>query len=122
MGDEAGAADRRRTTRAGWDTAGTTPGALGTVVIAGHVDTHAGPAVFYPLGSLEKGTTITVVREDGIIAEFTVDAVEEYPKNDFPSTANDAAPNYASSPAAARTPRQTATPAMSSSTHLTHGA
>ncbi|MGW6057259.1 class F sortase [Streptomyces sp. NPDC055189] len=70
---------------AGWDAAGTPPGSTGTAVIAGHVDTREGPAVFYGLGALKKGAEVKVIREDGRTAEFTVDGVEEYEKDDFPS-------------------------------------
>lgn len=70
---------------AGWYAAGTTPGAAGTAVVAGHVDTDSGPAVFYSLGALKKGHTVEVARTDGRTAVFTVDAVEVYAKTDFPS-------------------------------------
>lgn len=40
---------------AGWYREGTTPGATGTAVIAGHVDDAAGPGVFYHLGALHRG-------------------------------------------------------------------
>lgn len=69
---------------AGWDAAGIMPGSTGTAVIAGHVDTRKGPAVFYGLGSLKKGAKIKVPREDGLTAHFVVDGVEEYEKDDFP--------------------------------------
>ncbi|MCZ9344216.1 class F sortase, partial [Streptomyces sp. TRM76130] len=36
---------------AGWYEAGTTPGETGTAVVAGHVDSARGPAVFYRLGA-----------------------------------------------------------------------
>ncbi|MFF1695856.1 class F sortase [Streptomyces sp. NPDC058257] len=71
---------------AGWDAAGTLPGSTGTAVIAGHVDTNEGPAVFFGLGSLKKGAKVQVTREDGRTAVFTVDGVEEYEKDDFPSS------------------------------------
>jgi hypothetical protein len=70
---------------AGWDAAGTPPGSTGTAVIAGHVDTREGPAVFYGLGALKKGAKVQVTRQDGRVAEFTVDGVEEYEKDNFPS-------------------------------------
>ncbi|MFF3641764.1 class F sortase [Streptomyces sp. NPDC002564] len=69
---------------AGWDAAGIMPGSTGTAVIAGHVDTQRGPAVFYGLGSLEKGALIEVARADGLTAHFTVDGVEEYERTNFP--------------------------------------
>jgi hypothetical protein len=69
---------------AGWYESGTTPGERGTAIVAGHVDNAAGPAVFYDLGALTKGSTIEVDRRDGSVAVFTVDAVEVYAAKDFP--------------------------------------
>lgn len=69
---------------AGWYEAGTTPGETGTAIIAGHVDNADGPAVFYSLGALRKGSTIEVDRRDGTVAVFTVDAVEVYEAKHFP--------------------------------------
>ncbi|WP_217166703.1 class F sortase [Streptomyces sp. AC512_CC834] len=69
---------------AGWYEAGTTPGETGTAIVAGHVDNAEGPAVFYRLGALKKGSTIEVDRRDGGVALFTVDAVEVYAADDFP--------------------------------------
>lgn len=69
---------------AGWYEAGTTPGEAGTAIVAGHVDTTEGPAVFYDLGVLKRGNTIEVDRRDGSVAVFTVDAVEVYATKNFP--------------------------------------
>ncbi|GAB2751824.1 class F sortase [Streptomyces bullii] len=69
---------------AGWYAAGTTPGETGTAIVAGHVDNADGPAVFYRLGALKKGSTVEVDRRDGGVAVFTVDAVEVYDAEDFP--------------------------------------
>ncbi|MCX4974681.1 class F sortase [Streptomyces sp. NBC_00620] len=69
---------------AGWYEAGTTPGEQGTAIVAGHVDNAEGPAVFYDLGALKKGTNIEVERRDSSTAVFTVDAVEMYDAHDFP--------------------------------------
>jgi hypothetical protein len=69
---------------AGWYEAGTTPGERGTAIVAGHVDNADGPAVFYDLGALKKGSTVEVDRRDGGVAVFTVDAVEVYEAKDFP--------------------------------------
>jgi sortase (surface protein transpeptidase) len=70
---------------AGWYEAGTTPGANGTAVVAGHVDNADGPAVFYDLGALKKGSRIEVDRRDGSVALFGVDAVEVYDARRFPN-------------------------------------
>ncbi|MFF5478165.1 class F sortase [Streptomyces sp. NPDC012935] len=69
---------------AGWYEAGTTPGETGTAIVAGHVDNAEGPAVFYRLGALRKGSTIEVDRRDGGTALFSVDAVEVYDAKAFP--------------------------------------
>ena len=69
---------------AGWYEAGTTPGERGTAIVAGHVDNAEGPAVFYDLGALKKGSTIEVARRDGGTARFSVDAVEVYDARHFP--------------------------------------
>ncbi|WP_329120826.1 class F sortase [Streptomyces sp. NBC_01353] len=69
---------------AGWYEDGTTPGAEGTSIVAGHVDNAQGPAVFYALGALKKGNRIEVDRQDGRTAVFTIDAVEVYENKDFP--------------------------------------
>ncbi|MEW2545157.1 class F sortase [Streptomyces sp. NPDC047002] len=71
-------------TRAGWYERGTAPGATGTAIVAGHVDTAGGPAVFYRLGTLRKGDRIEVARQDGRTAVFGVDAVEVYRNDSFP--------------------------------------
>jgi len=71
----------------GWFTPGPAPGQLGPAVIAGHVDSEAGPGIFYRLGELRPGATVEVARDDGTTARFVVDKVERYPKNAFPTTA-----------------------------------
>ncbi|WP_312866399.1 class F sortase [Streptomyces boluensis] len=71
---------------AGWFQDGTTPGAAGTAVTAGHLDSATGPAVFYNLGALRTGNTVEVDREDGSTAVFTVDRVELVPGDAFPDT------------------------------------
>ncbi len=69
----------------GWFSPGPTPGQFGPAVIAGHVDSKAGPAVFYRLGALKPGASIKVGRADGTTATFTVDRVQRYPKDRFPT-------------------------------------
>ncbi|MFE2950603.1 class F sortase, partial [Embleya sp. NPDC059267] len=70
---------------AGWYQGGVTPGEKGTAAIAGHVDTAAGPAVFYPLGALPRGSRIEIDRADGSVAAFVVDGVEAFARDDFPT-------------------------------------
>ncbi|MFI5764399.1 class F sortase [Streptomyces sp. NPDC051563] len=71
---------------AGWYREGTTPGATGTAVVAGHVDDASGPAVFYHLGALRRGALIEIARADGRTAVFTVHAVEVYDAKAFPDS------------------------------------
>ncbi|MFI9547646.1 class F sortase [Streptomyces sp. NPDC052016] len=71
---------------AGWYAEGTAPGSVGTAITAGHVDLRTGaPGVFYGLGALARGNTIEIDRVDRRTAVFTVDAVEVYDKDHFPS-------------------------------------
>ncbi|GAB3684530.1 hypothetical protein GCM10028814_23510 [Angustibacter aerolatus] len=71
--------------RAGWLETGPVPGARGPAVIAGHVDSRSRPAVFYRLRELRIGDEVVVVRADGRKVRFTVDDVQQYPKNKFPT-------------------------------------
>ncbi|EFE74814.1 class F sortase [Streptomyces filamentosus] len=61
---------------AGWYGDGTRPGAKGTALFVGHVDTDTKPAVFYGLSAVKPGARIDVTRTDGSVAEFTVDDVQ----------------------------------------------
>jgi sortase (surface protein transpeptidase) len=72
---------------AGWYTGGPLPGQTGAAVIAGHVDSRAGPAVFYRLRLLRPGELVYVRRADGSLAVFRVSAVREYAKSQFPTAA-----------------------------------
>ncbi|MFF9811958.1 class F sortase [Streptomyces sp. NPDC014006] len=67
----------------GWYAGGAAPGAAGTALMVGHVDTETKPAVFYKLSTLKPGRTVRVVRADGHVAEFTVDDVEVLPRDHF---------------------------------------
>ncbi|NEA17695.1 class F sortase [Streptomyces halstedii] len=69
----------------GWFKDGATPGERGTSVVAGHVDTKTGPAVFLLLSTLKAGNTVDITRKDGKVASFKVDTVETFSKADFPS-------------------------------------
>jgi hypothetical protein len=68
----------------GWYGDGVTPGERGPAIVAGHVDTKTGPAVFLLLRMLDAGNTVDITRADGTIATFVVDAVETYGKAGFP--------------------------------------
>jgi hypothetical protein len=67
----------------GWYGDGVRPGAAGTALIVGHVDTETRPAVFYKLSTLRPGETIRVIRDDGKVAEFTVDDVRVLTRDHF---------------------------------------
>ncbi|MCF4138503.1 class F sortase [Streptomyces sp. Tue 6430] len=67
----------------GWYAAGAKPGAAGTALMVGHVDTETRPAVFHGLSTLAAGETIRVVRADGKVAEFTVDDVAVVRRDGF---------------------------------------
>jgi sortase (surface protein transpeptidase) len=71
---------------AAWLTTSASPGTDGTAVIIGHVDTQrSGPSVFYNLHKLQTGQTISVARNDGSTATFTITAVRSFNKDSFPS-------------------------------------
>ena len=72
---------------AGWYTGSPRPGAVGSAVIAGHIDSVAGPGVFYRLSQLQRGDRVYVRRADGTLAIFEVTQVQSYPKDSFPTTA-----------------------------------
>jgi len=70
---------------AGWYTGGPRPGDRGPAVIAGHVDSKRGPAVFYRLGELRKGDLIVVRYPGRAEARFRVERTERHPKRAFPT-------------------------------------
>jgi len=74
------------TTQAGWFTGSPVPGNPGPSILAGHVDSTAGPAVFYKLSDLKPGDTIAVVLSDQSTVRFVVTMVESYAKTAFPTT------------------------------------
>jgi sortase (surface protein transpeptidase) len=72
---------------AGWWKDGPEPGEVGPAVIAGHVDSRTGPAVFYRLRELHAGDQILVDRSDGTTGTFLITRMEQHSKNAFPSRA-----------------------------------
>lgn len=72
---------------AGWFDGGVTPGDPGPAVIAGHVDSISGPAVFYRLRQLRPGDLVVVQRRDGRLLTFIVDSLAVYRKVAFPTAA-----------------------------------
>jgi sortase (surface protein transpeptidase) len=72
---------------AGWYTRSPRPGAIGSSIILGHVDSLAGPAVFFRLAHLRPGARVLVRRTNGTLAVFGVYAVRSYDKSHFPTAA-----------------------------------
>jgi Sortase domain len=71
--------------RAGWFAEGPAPGQVGPSVIAGHVDSTTGPAVFYRLRDLRPGDPVLVERADGARLRFLVERSRSFPKTTFPT-------------------------------------
>jgi hypothetical protein len=75
------------TSVAGWYTGSARPGAIGSAVIAGHIDSLSGPGVFFRLRLLRQGNRVYVRRANGSVAVFEVTAVHTYLKSRFPTEA-----------------------------------
>jgi len=72
---------------AGWYTDGPEPGEPGAAVIAGHVDSRDGPAVFFRLRELAPRDLIVIETGDGASLTFAVERVERHAKDRFPTAA-----------------------------------
>jgi sortase (surface protein transpeptidase) len=75
------------TSVAGWYTGSPEPGAIGSAIIVGHIDSFSGPGVFYRLPQLRPGDKIYVKRANGTLVEFRVTSVQAYLKDRFPTAA-----------------------------------
>ncbi len=71
--------------KASWYDGSPAPGEVGPSIFAGHIDSKAGPSVFYLLSEVEEGDEVLVDRADGTTATFVVDGLERYAKDDFPT-------------------------------------
>lgn len=69
----------------GWYEKGVLPGAVGPAVIAAHVDSPTGPAVFFDLPRLEAGDRVSISRSDGTTATFVVTGLQTVEKDTFPT-------------------------------------
>ncbi len=67
-----------------WFQLGPRPGEQGNSVIAGHVDSTTGVAVFWDLRKLNMGDEIFVIGDDGIERRFIVGGWETYQDSDAP--------------------------------------
>jgi hypothetical protein len=72
---------------AGWYTGSPRPGATGSAIIVGHIDSVNGPGVFFRLSELRKGDQVYVRRADGTFVKFLVTTVQQYLKDQFPTQA-----------------------------------
>jgi hypothetical protein len=70
---------------AGWYDDGPRPGEYGPAVIAGHLDSEVGRAVFYRLSQLDPGDEIHVRHADGEGSTFVVTRVARFEKQAFPT-------------------------------------
>jgi LPXTG-site transpeptidase (sortase) family protein len=70
---------------AGWFTGSPRPGAVGSAIIVGHVDSWKGPAVFDRLDELRPGDDVYVKRADGTTVKFRVTSLQTYLKDHFPT-------------------------------------
>jgi sortase (surface protein transpeptidase) len=75
------------TSVAGWYTGSPRPGEPGAAVIAGHIDSVAGPGVFFRLRLLRRGERVFVRLAGGRLAVFQVTGVRSYLKSRFPTRA-----------------------------------
>ncbi|MFD5520123.1 class F sortase [Streptomyces sp. NPDC127066] len=70
----------------GWWSDGPRPGEAGAAIVVGHVDSLTGPAAFYGISALHPGDSISIDRADHTHADFTVRALRQYAKDDFPDS------------------------------------
>jgi len=68
----------------GWWAEGPHPGGAGATLVAGHVDSKTGPAVFYRLKDLVPGDLVTVDRADNTSSVFKVVDKATYTRANFP--------------------------------------
>lgn len=67
-----------------WYNLGAKPGETGNAVIDGHLDTQTSTAVFWNLGNVIPGDTMTVTDDKGNSFTFTVTAKQTYPYDQLP--------------------------------------
>jgi sortase (surface protein transpeptidase) len=69
---------------AGWYTKGPKPGEAGPSVVVAHVDSKAGPDVFYRLRELQPGAEIHIERSDGSTGTWVAASSEQTDKDELP--------------------------------------
>ena len=75
----------RNFAQTGWFYGGPEPGEAGAAVVAGHVDSKRGPAVFYRLRALMRGDAIRITAADGTVVRFVVTGTKAVKKKRFPT-------------------------------------
>lgn len=68
----------------GWFEPGFKVGAKGHAVLAGHVDSYTGPAIFYHLSNVEPGEKVIITDVDGREMVFQINEKTSYPTNEAP--------------------------------------
>jgi sortase (surface protein transpeptidase) len=71
--------------QAGWYRYGPTPGETGPAVVLGHVNARGSLGIFARLSELAPGDEVSIDRDDGHTADFTVRRIEQIPKTAFPT-------------------------------------
>jgi sortase A len=74
----------KETNIVGWYNKGVMPGAKGNSVVAGHVDSKEGPAIFFYLKNLEKGQEILISDKEGHTRKFVVREKKSYKNDEAP--------------------------------------
>lgn len=72
------------TNNVAWYMFGARPGQKGNSVLAGHLDSDTGPAIFYNLSQLEIGDEILVSDDKGNVLKFRIVQKSVYSSNKFP--------------------------------------
>jgi len=70
---------------AGWYTFSPRPGAIGSSIIAGHIDSFRGPGIFYRLRDMKTGERIYIRRTNRTVAVFRVTGKHTFLKSHFPT-------------------------------------
>ncbi|OYD59846.1 hypothetical protein CGZ90_06630 [Fictibacillus aquaticus] len=68
----------------GWFEPGTKPGDRGNAVMAGHVDSKTGPAVFYKLDKLKPGDEVILKDKSDTVRTFVVTGKKSFPRKKAP--------------------------------------
>lgn len=69
----------------GWFDGGGMPGGRGPTVLAGHLDSTTGPAVFHRLVEVQPGVEVEVTDAEGEEHIYRVERTEVFAKDDFPT-------------------------------------